>query len=252
MLYVIGTGLHSYKDMSLRSIEICKEADKIYFENYTSIQQEPIDQLANYLDKKIIVCNRDAVESEDFFFDEAKDLNVCILVAGSPMFATTHIGLVIKGREKDVPVEIIHNASILNIYGCLGLYSYHHGKTVSIPYFTPEWKPTSFYKNIIRNMENGLHTLCLLDIKVEEDRFMTANEALEQILESASITEDKSLDKDYEVFVICRFGSPDQIIKYGTIESLIKTEFGKPLHSLVVPGKMDKIEREMVEELFKQ
>ncbi|WUR05009.1 diphthine synthase [Vairimorpha necatrix] len=247
MIYIIGTGLHSYKDLSLRSIEILKKANKIYFENYTSIQQVPISLLQEYLNKPIIICNRDEIESEDFFFLEASNSLIVILVAGSPMFATTHIGLLIKGKEMNIPVEIIHNASILNVYGCLGLYSYHHGKTVSIPYFTQEWKPRSFFDNILKNIEAGLHTLCLLDIKVEEERFMTVNEALSQILS----LENEIVNENYKIFAVCRFGSPNQVIKYDKIKNLIKEDFGKPLHSLVIPGKMDTIEKEMVGELFK-
>ena len=223
-----------------------KIADKIYFENYTSIQQEPISDLEAYLNKSITICNRDSVESEDYFFEEAYDKIIVILVAGTPMFATTHIGLLVKGKEMNIPVEVIHNASILNVYGCLGLYSYHHGKTVSIPYFTPEWKPTSFFDNIIKNIQVGLHTLCLLDIKVEEGRFMTVNEALTQILS----LESDIVNEDYKVFTICRFGSPDQDIKYGKIKDLIKDDFGKPLHSLVIPSELDIIEKEMVNSLF--
>lgn len=246
MIYIIGMGLDSYKDISLRSLEILKKADKIYFENYTSLQQKPISQLEEYVGKPIVICNRDSVESEDFFFKEALDNVIVILVAGTPLFATTHIGLLVKGREMNIPVEVIHNASILNIYGCLGLYSYHHGKTVSIPYFTEDWRPLSFFNNILTNIKCGLHTLCLLDIKVDENRYMSVNEALNQIL---SIKNDVVNEK-YKVFAVCRFGSPDQFIKYGTIEELIKINFGKPLHSLVIPAQMDTIEKELVEELY--
>ena len=41
-------------------------------------------------------------------------------------------------------------------------------QTVSIPFFTETWRPTSFYARIKQNLAAGLHTLCLLDIKVRE------------------------------------------------------------------------------------
>ena len=104
MIYIIGMGLDSYNDISLRSLEILKKADKIYFENYTSLQQKPISQLEEYIGKPIVICNRDSVESEDFFFREALDNVIVILVAGTPLFATTHIGLLVKGREMNIPV----------------------------------------------------------------------------------------------------------------------------------------------------
>jgi diphthine synthase len=33
-------------------------------------------------------------------------------------------------------------------------------------FFTPTWRPDSFYDRIRDNRKAGLHTLCLLDIKV--------------------------------------------------------------------------------------
>lgn len=72
------------------------------------------------------------------------------------------------------------------------------GETISIPLWTDSWKPDSFYNKIIGNRSRGLHTLCLLDIKVKEPtiesltrkkkeylppKFMTVNEAASQLLQ---------------------------------------------------------------------
>ncbi|EOB15356.1 diphthine synthase [Nosema bombycis CQ1] len=57
MLYLIGAGLHSYKDLSLKSIGILKKCDKIYYENYTSLQQVSIKELENFLNQEIIICD---------------------------------------------------------------------------------------------------------------------------------------------------------------------------------------------------
>ena len=35
-------------------------------------------------------------------------------------------------------------------------------------FFTDTWRPRSFYPRIAANRRSGLHTLCLLDIKVRE------------------------------------------------------------------------------------
>ena len=39
-------------------------------------------------------------------------------------------------------------------------------QAVSIVFFTETWQPDSFYDKILANRRMGLHTLCLLDIKV--------------------------------------------------------------------------------------
>ena len=41
-------------------------------------------------------------------------------------------------------------------------------QAVSIVFFTDSWRPDSFYPRIAANRQRGLHTLCLLDIKVKE------------------------------------------------------------------------------------
>lgn len=62
----------------------------------------------------------------------------------------------------------IHNASIMNAVGACGLQLYNYGATVSIVFFQDDWRPDSFYDKIKMNVKLGLHTLCLLDIKVKE------------------------------------------------------------------------------------
>ncbi len=72
------------------------------------------------------------------------------------------------------------------------------GQTISIPFFTDEWRPDSFYSKVKFNRSGGLHTLCLLDIKVKEPdfeamsrgrvrflppRFMTVAQAASQLIE---------------------------------------------------------------------
>ena len=58
--------------------------------------------------------------------------------------------------------QIVHNASIMNAVSCCGLQLYRFGETVSIPFWTDDWKPDSFIDKIEYNLERGLHTLCLL------------------------------------------------------------------------------------------
>jgi diphthine synthase len=82
--------------------------------------------------------------------------------------ATTHTDLVLRAWKRKIPTEVIHNASIMNAIGCTGLQLYSFGHTVSIPFWTESWKPDSFYDRIKANKQLGLHTLCLLDIKVKE------------------------------------------------------------------------------------
>ena len=76
--------------------------------------------------------------------------------------ATTHTDLVIRARELGIPVQVIHNASIMNAAGACGLQLYNFGQTISIVFFTDTWRPDSFYDRVAENKAIGLHTLCLL------------------------------------------------------------------------------------------
>jgi diphthine synthase len=91
---------------------------------------------------------------------------VAFLVVGDPFSATTHMDLLVRARERGIRVQSIHNASIMNAVGCCGLQLYRFGQTVTIPFFTETWRPDSFYDKIAENKRLGLHTMCLLDIKV--------------------------------------------------------------------------------------
>jgi diphthine synthase len=82
--------------------------------------------------------------------------------------ATTHTDLVIRARELDIPVQVIHNASIMNAIGACGLQLYNFGQTISIVFFTDTWRPDSFYDRIKENRDLGLHTLCLLGTSKEK------------------------------------------------------------------------------------
>ena len=45
---------------------------------------------------------------------------------------------------------------------------YRYGEAVSLCFHSQTWKPDSWYERVRANRERGLHTLCLLDIKVKE------------------------------------------------------------------------------------
>ena len=82
--------------------------------------------------------------------------------------ATTHTDIIIRARSLKIPVQVVHNASIMNAIGACGLQLYNFGQTVSLVFFTETWKPDSFYDRIKENVDLGMHTLVLLDIKVKE------------------------------------------------------------------------------------
>lgn len=144
--------------------------------------------------KDIIVADRDMVETDsDAILKDADKVDVAFLVVGDPFgcvawlcsnaaeppqneadphpfrrSATTHADLLLRADALSVPYVVVHNASVMNAVGALGLALYNYGQTVSIPFFTDSWRPDSWLERVRENARLGLHTLCLLDIKVKE------------------------------------------------------------------------------------
>ncbi|CAI5776649.1 diphthine methyl ester synthase isoform X1 [Podarcis lilfordi] len=169
MLYLIGLGLGDAKDITVKGLEVIKQCSRVYLEAYTSILTVGKEALEEFYGKELILADRETVEQEaDTILKGAHQCDVAFLVVGDPFGATTHSDLVLRAVKLGVPYRVIHNASILNAVGCCGLQLYNFGEVVSVVFWTDTWKPESFYDKIAKNRRNGMHTLCLLDIKVKE------------------------------------------------------------------------------------
>ena len=68
---------------------------------------------------------------------------------------------------------------------------------------------------------------------------MSVNVCIEQMIE-AEDNEKTEVFGDIKMIKgigVARLGANDQQIVSGTLEELLKVDFGKPLHSLVIPAK---------------
>lgn len=203
----------------------------------------------------------------------AKDKEVAFLVVGDPFGATTHTDLILRAKESGVKVQVVHNASIMNAIGCAGLQLYQFGETVSIPYWTDTWKPDSFYDKMQANQEHGLHTLCLLDIKVKEPtleslmkkkreymppKFMSVSEAADQLLQIVAMKREQGEEKlaydENSLFVgLARVGHDTQAIVACSLKEMKECDLGAPLHSLILPFKeLHPIEKEYLQQFSKE
>ena len=169
VLYVIGLGLGDERDITVRGLECVKSCKRLYLEYYTSVLGINAERLEEFYGVKIILADRNMVESEaEQIFTDSIENDIGFLVVGDPLCATTHTDLIIRARNLGAKVEVIHNASVMGAAASCGLQLYQYGYTVSIPLFEGDWRPYSFYDRIKYNKAGGMHTLCLLDIKVKE------------------------------------------------------------------------------------
>ena len=264
MLYLIGLGLNSKKSVSVEGLEAIKESDFVFLENYTSIIDEELKELEEFYGKNIILAPRDLVETNsDEILDKAKESVVSFLVVGDIFSATTHHDLLLRAKEKEIKTKIFHNASILNAVGSIGFDLYKFGKTTSIVFPDNNWLPKTPYDVIKVNKNNNMHTLLLLDIKVAEPskedllkgvnkpqppRFMSVNEAIEVLLRLEKLHEEEVISEDTLAIGVARLTTKTQKVLFGKLKDLKNQDFGKKLHSLIIPSKLSDFELSLLKE----
>ncbi|XP_014205760.1 diphthine methyl ester synthase [Copidosoma floridanum] len=256
MLYLIGLGLGDVKDITVKGLEMVKKCSRVYLEMYTSILGVEKEILEEFYGRELLLADRELVESAaDEILEDADENDVAFLVVGDPFGATTHSDLVLRAQEKNIKVQVVHNASIINAVGCCGLQLYSYGEVVSIPFWTDTWQPDSFYDKILENYQRGLHTLCLLDIKVKEPtpesilkkkkeymppKFMSVAEASNILLRIIKNKNETNLGLTTSSLAVglARVGSDSQKIVTCTLSKMSIEDLGSPLHCLVIPGKV--------------
>lgn len=266
VLWMIGLGLGDQGDITLKGLAALKKSTLVYLEAYTSV----LPGLSRaclaeaYGVPEIIEADRELVESGcEEMLERARSEDVSFLVVGDPLCATTHSDLWLRARQRGIEVRVIHNASVMSAVAACGLQLYRFGETVSIPFWTEDWRPTSFYDKILANKRGGLHTLCLLDIKVKEQtvenmmrgrkvyeppRFMTVAQALDQLMEVERDRKQGIAATSAEVVGVARLGREDQAVLFGSCEELARADLGEPLHSLVIcADELHELEREFLE-----
>jgi len=248
-LSFVGLGLYDEQDLSLKALRELRDGDAVFAEFYTSrpgrFDKEAFEKT---IGKPIVVLSRQDIEQGDTILTEAAHRHVVFLTSGDPMIATTHIDLRLRAIKQGIPTKVIHASSVATaVPGLLGLQHYKFGRTTTLAYPEKEYFPTSPYDVILENKKMGLHTLVLLDIQAENNRYMTANEGLDLLLQIERQRKKRLFTKNTLACVVARAGAPDAVIAANTLQALQAMDFGPPLHTLVIPGKLHFMEQEALE-----
>ena len=239
-LIFIGLGLNDEKGISLKGLEETKTADSVFLELYTSLLPDfSLKHLEALLGKRAHVVTRRNLEEENgaLILNAAEKGKAVLLVPGDPFIATTHVALRIEAEKRGVKTRIVHGASILSaIVGLSGLHNYKFGKTVTIPF--PENFSETPYNVIAQNKKLGLHTLCLLDLKVDEKRFLSIKEGLVLLLECEQKRKKRVATPNTLAVGVARVGSDKPVLKADFVKKLLKFDFGEPPHSLILLGQL--------------
>jgi diphthine synthase len=247
-LLFVGLGLYDERDVSLRGLEEIREADAVFAELYTSLMPGlSIQKLEELVGKRVSVVSRRALEEEggQRILREAEVGKTALLVPGDPLIATTHMDLRIRAERRGIKTRIVHGASIVSaVIGLSGLQNYKYGRSVTIPFPEKGFTSETPYRVIMENRKTGLHTLCFLDIKAEEKRYMTIRDGLEALLATEKQKRKQVVTSDTLVIGIARAGSRNPTVKADYVKDMIKYNFGTPPHTLVFPGKLHFMEAE--------
>lgn len=247
-LVLVGLGLNSERDISMRGLEELKTADAVFAELYTNFMPElSIRRLEKQIGKKIQVLSRRTLEEEkgQVILEEAKRRKTVLLVPGDPLIATTHVDLRIRAEKQGVKTRVTHGASIISAaIGLSGLQNYKFGRSVTISFPEQDFIFETPYEVILQNKEMGLHTLCFLDVRVEEKRCMTIKEGLQVLLAVEEKRKQGLITPTTLVVGIARAGSDHSIVKAEYLETIINYDFGTPPHTLIFPAKLHFMEAE--------
>lgn len=245
-LVFVGLGLHDEEGISLKGLEEAKTADAVFLEFYTSFMPGfSLERFERLVGKRVVVVSRRQLEDENgrIILDAASRGRAVLLVPGDPLIATTHVALRLEAEKGGIKTRVVHGASIVSaVMGLCGLHNYKFGKSVTIPF--PENFSETPYMVLAQNKGLGLHTLCLLDIDMEKNRFLTVREALETLLK---IEAEKGLgvvDMETLAVGVARAGSPNPTVRADFVKELLNYDFGSPPYSLIFPGKLHFMEAE--------
>ncbi len=246
MLILIGLGLHNEEGMTLRGIHLAREADEVYLEQYTNKMFINKSNLDSLLHKEVkIVERRNLEEESEWIIEKSRNKKIALLIPGNVFIATTHIALQTEALQKGIEVKVEPGTSIYCAAIALtGLQIYKFGPAATIPL---EGKSERIYTVLEQNKERGLHTFFFLDIKYEKNRFLTIPEALKKLLDLEMEKRRKVVLKNDLVIGLAHVGGEDSLIEVGSIEEVMKKNFGPPPQCLIYPGKLHFMEKEFLE-----
>jgi diphthine synthase len=166
------------------------------------------------------------------------------------MIATTHQELRTRAAERGIATRIHHNASVATaVPGALGLHSYKFGKAVTITQSGGS-PPTTAYHAIRRNLQQGLHTMVLLEYGQANGFALGPERALRALLRAEREHRQGALERTTPVVVASRLGWPTERIEGGGLADVARRKFGRPPHCIVIPGLLHFTEQAALRVLF--
>ncbi len=251
MLWFVGLGISGTDSISIATQKLLKQADIVYFEQFTSpISKNDTAKIKKIVKSKLKIAKRWMVEDGTEILKNAKKKKVILLAYGDPYIATTHIELRVRAMQEKIKTQTVHAASSLtSMVGEAGLQYYKIGKIVTI--MSDMKTMTTPYYVIYKNLIDGSHTVLLLEYNQDSKFFLEPNQAFNALLEIEKEQKRNVIQSSMFVIVASRIGFKNQSIISGKISTLSKIDFGKPPHTIIIPGKLHFTESDAIKILTK-
>lgn len=251
MLWFVGLGISGTDSISISTQKLLKQADIVYFEQFTSpISKSDTAKIKKIAKSKLKIAKRWMVEDGTEILKNAKKKKVVLLAYGDPYIATTHIELRVRAIQEKIKTQTVHAASSLtSMVGEAGLQYYKIGKIVTI--MSDLKAMTTPYYVIYRNVIDGNHTVLLLEYNQDSKFFLEPKQALNALLETEKEQKRSVIQSSMFAIIASRIGFKNQSIISGKISTLCKINFGKPPHTIIIPGKLHFTESDAIKILTK-
>lgn len=270
MLYIVGIGINEFDSIGIGSLEIIINSDIVYIERFTSyISDEFYMKIKSYIEtKKILKNNKTEIKFvKRWFIEDGREIienssnkEVCILIYGDPLIATTYNELILRAKKNSVEYKVVHSSSgITSLIGNSGLQHYKFGKMVTM--MRDPMSSVTVYNTIYENMCLGLHTLILTEynndghIKDNESNnqpfFLSPIKAIDLLIEREKELNLINLSGETFVVIASKIGQLNESIISGKVKSLTKLTFEDGPNSIIFPGSLHFTEIEFLKNLTK-
>ena len=246
MLWFAGLGISGFESIPIKVLDVLSEADIVYLEQFTSpIIESDIVKIKDATRGEFRETKRWQVEDGEEILHNAREKRVVLLSYGDPYIATTHIELRTRAIKEGIETRSIHaSSSLTSMVGECGLHFYKIGRIATV---MSEMKSlVTPYQIIYKNMIEGNHTVLLLEYNQDMDFFLDPKDAFDGLLKTEDAQRRDVIDSSTFAIVASRIGFADQRIVSGMISNL-KRDFGRPPHTVIIPGRLHFTESEALE-----
>ena len=251
MLWFVGLGISGADGIGSDVVKILKKADLVYLEIFTSpITKSELVKIKKIVKGEFKTAPRWLVEDGKAILKEARKKEVILLSYGDPYIATTHIELRTRAISEKIRTNTIHAASaITSLIGECGLHFYKIGKVITM--MKDQQSVSSVYYTLYDNLVTGNHTIIILEFNNDTKFFLNPKDAFSSLLLAESGQKRNVVDNSTFAVVASRIGAKNQKVIVGKISSLENMDFGKPPHTIIIPGRMHFTESDALKVLAK-